>query len=101
MNDPKRSHEYRAETLLLIVAVVWAANYPLAKFALASLHPFVFNAIRYLVAASVLLAGAYFGSWWSPVGKSDWPKLIGVGFVSNILYQILFIIGLSMIKRIW
>ncbi|MBI1804234.1 MAG: DMT family transporter [Ignavibacteriae bacterium] len=96
MTDPKCTHEYRAETLLLIVVVVWAANYPLAKFALASLHPFVFNAIRYIVAAAVLLTGARIGSWWSPVEKSDWPKLLGAGFVSNILYQLLFIVGLSM-----
>ena len=96
MINSQRSQEYRAEVLLLVVVVIWAANYPLAKFALTFLHPFVFNAIRYVVAASVLLFGARIGSWWAPVKKSDWPGLLRAGVVASVLYQVLFIIGLSM-----
>ena len=96
MSDRTRTQEYKAETLLLIVVVIWAANYPLAKYALGFLHPFVFNAIRYIVATSVLLIGAKPSSWWMPVRKSDWPKLFRAGIIASVLYQVLFIVGLSM-----
>ncbi len=96
MADLNRAKEYKAELLLLIVVVIWAANYPLAKFALAFLHPFVFNAIRYIVAATVVLVGVGMSSSWRPVEKRDWPRLLRAGVIANVLYQVMFIIGLSM-----
>jgi len=96
MNDSNRTKEYKAEVLLLIVVVIWAANYPLAKYALAFLHPFVFNAIRYIVAASTVLVLVRSKSSWEPVKKGDWPKLFGAGFIASVLYQIMFIVGLSL-----
>ena len=50
VDDPHRRHERRVEVLLLLVVVVWASNYPLAKYALRELSPLLFNAL-YLSAA--------------------------------------------------
>jgi drug/metabolite transporter (DMT)-like permease len=96
MTGPARQHEYRAEMLLLIVVVIWAANYPVAKWAIAGMNVFVFNAIRFVVAAVVLAVIFFSRSQWVPVSGGDWPKLIGTGFVANVLYQVVFMLGLSM-----
>jgi drug/metabolite transporter (DMT)-like permease len=96
MNDPDRSTEVRTEALLLLIVVVWAANYPVAKFGIQGIDRFVFNGIRYII-ATVVLAGLIFArSSWIHVERADWPKLIRAGVAANILYQIAFIIGLSM-----
>ena len=96
MTDHEKRHEYRAEALLFVVVVVWAANYPLAKWAIGGLSTYVFNAIRFIVASVVvaLMFGAR--SKWQPLAPGDLLKLIGAGFVANVLYQLVFILGLSM-----
>jgi drug/metabolite transporter (DMT)-like permease len=96
MNASDRRHHTRAELLLLVVVVVWAANYPLAKWGLTRIHPFVFNAIRFVTAVAV--SGAVF-AWrgtWKPVERGDWPKLLAAGIVASVIYQVVFIIGLSL-----
>ena len=96
MNQSDRSREVLAEILLLVVVVIWASNYPVAKYAITRLDIFVFNAIRYVVAA-LLLAVIFRARFaWTPVEKADRSKLIRAGLVANVFYQIAFIVGLSM-----
>src|SRR5512137_1418930 len=74
MTDQERSSEVRTEALLLFVVLIWAANYPVAKFGIEGIDRFVFNGIRYVVAAAVL-AGLFFArSSWVHVERADWPK---------------------------
>jgi len=95
--NENRSEIRRAELWLLVVMLVWAANYPLAKFALERLNPFIFNSIRFIVAAAILaLPFLRSERHWLRVGREDIPKLFRAGFVANVVYQIFFIIGLSM-----
>ena len=93
----RTGHDLRAESLLLLVVLTWAANYPVTKYGIAQLDIFVFNAIRYVV-ASLLLALLFRAtrSTWAPVGAGDWLKLLRAGFIASVLYQIAFITGLSM-----
>lgn len=86
----------RAELLLLIVVVIWAANYPIAKYALGGMSAFAFNAVRYVVAAIVLaiiLAGR---NSWMPVAREDWRDLLRAGVIAGIVYQLAFILGLDL-----
>lgn len=96
MGTDNRSREIAAEISLLFVMLIWGANYPLAKYALGGMNTFVFNAIRFAVAAIVLLLFFLLRSEWKPVQKGDWGKLIRAGFVGNVIYQMAFIIGLSL-----
>ena len=96
MSEPQLAKERKAEILLLIVVIIWASNYPIAKYGLRGLDPFVFNGIRYVVAATVL-AGLFFsGSRWTPIAVEDRSRLLKAGVIANVIYQIAFIIGLSM-----
>lgn len=96
MNDPERSREHSAELLLLVVVFVWATNYPIAKWAIAGLNAFVFNSIRYIVAASAVFVYFRFHHTWTSVAREDRSALFRAGFVANVLYQIAFIVGLSL-----
>ncbi len=86
----------RAETLLFVVVVIWAANYSLAKWAIEVIDIFVFNSIRYLVAAGAV--GTFFlvRYSWAPMPSRDWRNTLTTGFIASVLYQMAFIIGLSM-----
>lgn len=96
MTQPDRSREIVAEVLLLAVVIIWASNFPIAKFAISRLDIFLFNGIRYVVAALMLAIIFRARFPWTPIQKTDWPKLLRAGFVANVLYQVAFIVGLSM-----
>ena len=96
MTDHDQRHEHRAEVLLLFVVVIWAANYPLAKWGISGMNVFVFNAIRFIVAAFIVVGVFLHRSQWIPVAKDDWRKFVNAGFIANVAYQIIFLLGLSM-----
>ncbi len=96
MTPPNRSQERQAQLLLLLVVFIWATNYPIAKFAISKLDVFLFNGIRFVVAAGVLAAMLFSSSQWVPVNKADWQKILRAGIIANVFYQSAFIIGLSL-----
>lgn len=96
MIERNRAQVLKAELLLITVAIIWAGNIPLLKWGIAGLDFYILNGIRFAV-ASIFLATIYFSrSQWTPIARRDWPKLVGTGIVANVLYQIVFIIGLTM-----
>lgn len=80
---------------MLATILIWALNYVFAKAALEHIDPMAFNALRYLVAASIVVL------WWrwktEPVklDQRDFWIIIGVGLWGYGLYQIFFIVGLK------
>ncbi len=94
--DPDRRSQIRAELLLLLVVTIWACNYPVAKYGISGLNLYVFNALRFITATLLLAAVSLFRSSWVPIRKDDWPALIRAGLVANVLYQVAFILGLSL-----
>ncbi|MEO8168679.1 MAG: DMT family transporter, partial [bacterium] len=94
MNTPQR--DSRAQLGLLFVAVMWAANYSIAKYSFAEVDRFVFNALRFVIAAG-LLGGIYFHqNKRIPLPKGGWPAILWAGLIANVLYQTAFVVGLSM-----
>jgi drug/metabolite transporter (DMT)-like permease len=88
--------DLKTEILLLAVIAIWAANYPLAKFGIAGLDILVFNAIRFVVAAVVIAAIFAIRPDGRHIARFDWPPLIRAGVIASVLYQVGFIIGLSL-----
>lgn len=101
--------------LLLLMVLIWAGNYSLAKETLRHLPPLPFNAVR-LTAASVLFlaliewnrraarrlsdADAGANRWGAlrashAVSWSDWLAMAGLGVVGHFVYQLCFIGGLA------
>lgn len=83
-----------ADLLLVGACVVWGINFVVVKSALADFHPLAFNGLRFAIAATVLL-------WlqWRFEGlavlRPVLPRIIVLGFVGNVAYQMLFIYGLA------
>ncbi len=96
MNEPRSSRDLTAELILLSVVALWAANFPVAKWGISGFGALAFNSLRYIV-ASLTLAALYFGrSRWKPIDKGDWKRILLTSVVSNVVYQMAFIIGLSL-----
>lgn len=94
-NTDSARQRLKAELWLFFVVLIWAANYPLAKYALAGMDPFLFNAIRYCVAALVVSVLMLVQGPPAPVAADDRSKFLRAGIVASILYQVLFIVGLA------
>jgi drug/metabolite transporter (DMT)-like permease len=80
---------------MLLVVVIWGANFAIVKASLNQIPPLAFTALRFGIASILLLPIVYFreGSIAPPRG-SAWNHL-WLGIVGNTIYQLLFIIGLS------
>jgi drug/metabolite transporter (DMT)-like permease len=85
------------DALLMLMAVIWAVNFSVIKYATAVFSPLAFTGLRVGIAAAVLMGIAFFRRRpWPP--RRDVVTLILLGIVGNGLYQILFVEGLSRTK---
>jgi len=81
---------------MLLVVLIWGANFSIVKIALAQIPPLAFVALRFGIASVslALLLRLREGPMRLPPG-SLW-KLVWLGVIGNTVYQVLFILGLSM-----
>jgi drug/metabolite transporter (DMT)-like permease len=87
----------KTDALLVLMAVIWAVNFSVIKYATGVLSPLAFTGLRVGIAAGLLLAIAFFqGKAWPP--RRDVITLIVLGIIGNGIYQILFVEGLSRTK---
>ena len=85
------------DALLMLMAVIWAVNFSVIKYATAVFSPLAFTGLRVGIAATVLMSIAFFRQRpWPP--RREIITLILLGMVGNGLYQILFVEGLSRTK---
>jgi len=85
----------RANAALLLMVLIWGVNFAVAKDALATLSPLVFNTLRFPMAALVVyIALRLRGPIPLPV-RSDIGNVIGLGILGNVFYQQFFIFGLA------
>ena len=83
------------EFLLLSVVVIWGTNLSVIKLLYVYFSPLAFNAVRLTLALVTMLAILKIKGIRLHVERRDLPSLIGLGIVSNTVYQILFSIGLE------
>lgn len=80
---------------LLTMVLVWGLNFSVVKAALAHLPPLGFNALRFpLASLTVWLVLRRQGAIPLPV-REDWRRVIVLGLVGNVVYQVAFIVGLD------
>jgi drug/metabolite transporter (DMT)-like permease len=94
MSHPR--HERSAELLLLLVVFIWAANYPVTKFGLLRLDIYVFNSIRFIVAFALLASIFVARREWFTMPPADRGKIIQLGLLVSIFYQLAFILGIHL-----
>jgi drug/metabolite transporter (DMT)-like permease len=84
----------KTDTLLILMATIWAVNFSVIKYATQFLSPLAFTGLRVSIAGALLLliALAQRRPW--PT-RRDMVSLIMLGVIGNGLYQVLFIEGLA------
>ena len=80
--------------LLLLMVVIWGANYSLIKVILRELPAPVFNALRLSIASVVFVAVLALTARTRPT-RREWIQLAGMGFYGQFLYQLFFLNGMS------
>jgi drug/metabolite transporter (DMT)-like permease len=79
---------------LLVLALIWGVNFSVVKSVLVHLDPLALNALRFPIAAAALwLVIRNLGS--RGVDPQDRPRLLLLGLLGNVVYQLAFIIGID------
>ncbi|MEX0845217.1 MAG: DMT family transporter, partial [Balneolaceae bacterium] len=86
---------YLIDLSLILVAIIWALNFSVVKVSLEEMDPYSFNALRFIFATSLLWYAARKKGYSLKVKKEHFWKLIGIGIVGNLFYQMFFIIGIN------
>ena len=83
------------ETSLATMVLIWGVNFPIVKSALASFQPLAFNAIRFALASVLVLLVLLARGEAGLPARRDLPRIVALGLLGNVAYQMCFIIGLS------
>ena len=80
---------------MILVAIIWALNFSIVKVSLREIDPYSFNALRFIFATALLWYVAYKRGYSLKVKKEHFWKLVGIGILGNLFYQMFFIIGVN------
>ena len=80
---------------LVALAAIWGVNFSIVKIVLDEIGPLAFNALRFPLAAAVLGWIVWRGSHEVLPRREDVPRILLLGAVGNVLYQLAFIIGID------
>jgi drug/metabolite transporter (DMT)-like permease len=88
---------------LVALALIWGLNFPLVKLVLDGVPPLAFNALRFPVAAVVILGflvltGRSAARPFRRPERRDILPIVGLGILGNVGYQLLFIWGLDLTR---
>jgi drug/metabolite transporter (DMT)-like permease len=94
-SDP-RGGEVSTTLGLNAVALIWGINFSLVKVGLAELTPLAFNAIRFPAASLLLYVVLRARGEISLPAREDVWRVVRLGVLGNVIYQMLFIYGVSL-----
>jgi drug/metabolite transporter (DMT)-like permease len=85
------------DLLLLLMVGIWGTNFSVIKLALRDFPQVPFNALRLLLASAVFLIAlaARRTSDDPAITRSDWIRLVVLGIVGHLLYQLCFLAGVA------
>ncbi len=91
----------RLDLLLFAMVTIWGANFSLVKVAMRDFPELAFNAVRLCIASAIFLTAL----WWTnrsgaarpapPLSRRDWLRLVTLGVVGHLCYQLLFLGGVK------
>ena len=93
---PSAEHHRAAYTELLAVVVIWGLNFTVAKWSLREIPPLAFTALRFVLASVLLLALLRHREGIIRPPRGSVGRLTMLGLIGNTIYQICFIVGLSL-----
>lgn len=87
-----------AHAALLLMVLIWGVNFPVAKAALSELTPLAFNALRFPLAAIVVLVALRRRGGFLWPAREHRLRVFGLGLLGNVFYQQFFIFGLALTR---
>jgi len=84
------------DVALVGMVIIWGANFSVVKYALAEMTPLTYNALRFSGASLLALLMAWIVERNLRIARRDWGYLLLLSLIGNLLYEILFIIGLGL-----
>ena len=78
--------------MLVAMALIWAVNYSVLKFATRLVPPLAYNGVR-IPAAALLQFGIARAMRLGPIARQDAIRLVVLGMLGNGIYQVFFILG--------
>jgi drug/metabolite transporter (DMT)-like permease len=91
----QRSSDRLTDFGLIALAAIWGVNFSIVKVALNEFEPLAFNALRFPLAAAALGWIMFRGAEDLMPQREDIPRILLLGLIGNVLYQLAFIIGLD------
>lgn len=95
MGSRRGKNHLLADIFLICVAFIWGINNSIAKLAIAEFSPFSFIALRYGISSFLLCLILFITREPWRIKRTDWGKLLLLGFIGNTLNSLFFIKGLS------
>jgi drug/metabolite transporter (DMT)-like permease len=89
-----RPGDFATDALLVLMAVIWAVNYTVAKYGTRTVPPLAYNAVRIVMAVVALLGIGRVLSHERPT-RRDLMALLAIGLLGHGVYQVCFIEGLA------
>jgi drug/metabolite transporter (DMT)-like permease len=89
-----RPGDFATDVLLVLMAVIWAVNYTVAKYGTRTVAPLAYNAVRIVMAVIALLGIGRLLSHERPT-RRDLTALLAIGLLGHGVYQVCFIEGLA------
>lgn len=77
------------------MAIIWGINFPLIKASLEYLPPLAFNGLRFPLAALTVLIILRLQGHLPRPDTVDWPRIVALGILGNVVYQGFFIFGVN------
>ena len=84
-----------ADALLILLVLFWGGNFAAVKFGLAEIPPAMFNALRYTIAAVVMMLFILITRQPYRIKRQHIPYLIITGILGNSGYPLFFAFGLA------
>lgn len=94
MNAPARAAA-RAELAMVLVVLIWGANFAFIKLALREIPAFSFAALRFTLATVALLLVVRLREGSARFPPGTLVPLLLLGFLGNTAYQALFMLGMT------
>ncbi|MGB9737048.1 MAG: EamA family transporter [Chloroflexus aggregans] len=88
----------KTDLTMLLVVLIWGANFSIVKAALTEIPPLAFATLRFVSASVLLLAFTFWreGRRALPPDRATFWKLTWIGFIGNTVYQALFTYSLTL-----
>ncbi len=82
------------DIVLLLMVLIWAANFSVVKAVLSHIPPLAFNTVR-LVGSSTLLLAFTLVDKPRTLSRADLPRLLVLALLGHTLYQFTFVFGID------